>query len=77
MGSYKDIVGKINKRLAAITETGADFVSLNENIGSTKIQLETFNEQINKLKTILGDLGKSYNQDLQIITNHKESLENE
>ena len=52
-------------------------VLLNENIGSTKIQLETFNEQINKLKTILGDLGKSYNQDLQIITNHKESLENE
>ena len=77
MGSYKDIVDSINKRLAAITETGADFVSLSENIGTAKTQLETFNDQINKLKTILSDLGQSYNQDLQIITNHKESSENE
>ena len=52
MGSYKDILDSINKRLAAITETGADFVSLNENIGTAKTQLETFNEQIDKLKTI-------------------------
>jgi len=77
MGSYKDIVDSINKRLAAITETGRDFVSLNENIGTAKTQLETFNDQIIKLKTILSDLGQSYNQDLQIITNHKKSLENE
>jgi hypothetical protein len=70
-------LGELNKEISNINKINTNFVLLNENIGSTKIQLETFNEQINKLKTILGDLEKSYNKDLQIITNHKESLENE
>ena len=77
INNYEAVITSVNRKISNINEMSTDFVLLNENIGSTKIQLETFNEQINKLKTILGDLGKSYNQDLQIITNHKESLENE
>jgi archaellum component FlaC len=45
--------GSINNQLSALTN---NLDGLNENIGTAKTQLETFNDQINKLKTILSDL---------------------
>jgi len=75
--NFKKEITVQEKLLETSTALTEKFDLISAGSEETSQELNSLITQINKLKAILSDLGQSYNHDRKIITNHKESLENE